>query len=405
VDDREILVSFSHADGTASVFHDQDGAWLAGVAEGGSRLEGYRPAVEGLARDRTVQGGLLPPGAVAAEVIDETGARHRAAAENGAWVIVLDQAMMMDPSPVHYIDARGETVAPPLPAEWPRTPVPDAEEPCPVCGAVAWDQVRALDESRGMQTRDAVMIEPPRSAIGTAPPVEPEPEAWEPTPFLVCRVCGHEESGDVWYGPRVEAEEKADPEELARSTREARAELRRGQREALERVEFPIYAIEGWPTRLLGWGGNPRLTVQSVVVDQGTPYGQPGPRLWVRTEAKDEDWRARSDRELLYEALEELLGAEDGAWPQRSDAAMTLWSRGRERERRQRVARADIVPRHLSIDDKPEKVLVAETQGKWAAIWRGAGLLVVVAADGVGLEAVALKALSDPYESLVDPAD
>ena len=51
----------------------------------------YRPALVPAGQRSCVVGGLLPPGAVAAEVIDDRGTRVPAAVANGAYIVVLDQ--------------------------------------------------------------------------------------------------------------------------------------------------------------------------------------------------------------------------------------------------------------------------------------------------------------------------
>jgi len=142
----EVLVSVPTGDGTAGVLRDELGAvWLSWRVDGlgGPRLDDYRPGHLGLDGDRTVIGGRLPPRAVGAEVVDDTGRRVTAAVGNGAWLAVLDQPILGPIAPAWCWDADGAAVATPLPADWPRTRVSDAEEPCPACGGTVWDQVTA----------------------------------------------------------------------------------------------------------------------------------------------------------------------------------------------------------------------------------------------------------------------
>src|SRR5205823_1042714 len=114
-------------------------------------------------RDRTAEGGVLPAGATGAEVLDRAGGRRNAVVGGGAWVIVLDESATGALHPVRFFDRHGATVMRPLPAPWPRTPIDDVGEPCPACGATAWDEVRPQDDSYGA-----------RSVPGGD---------WEPTPF------------------------------------------------------------------------------------------------------------------------------------------------------------------------------------------------------------------------------
>jgi hypothetical protein len=113
-DDREVLVSVGHVDGTAAVVLEEGMAWLSGYLEegGATGLEDFGPAVAGLTAERTVEGGLLPPGAVSAEVVDRSGERRAAVVANGAWVIVLEEPVTGEVSPVRFADRDGRTGVP-----------------------------------------------------------------------------------------------------------------------------------------------------------------------------------------------------------------------------------------------------------------------------------------------------
>ncbi|MGH2989279.1 MAG: hypothetical protein ACRDMA_05335 [Solirubrobacterales bacterium] len=393
---HEILVSLAHADGTAGIGRDEDGwLWISGYLEdgGGTGVDDYQPSVEGLAGDRTVQGGLLPPAAVAAEVVDDAGKRQRVAADNGAWVVVLDQPTEGSPNPVLFTDARGGTVAPPLPDDWPRSPVEDAAEPCPACGNCEWDEVRPLDESRGMRGADPA--DPTAGPVGAGGP--PPSVEWEPTPVVVCRGCGHEESVGAWI--RAEASEDEDPEEVARRVREYEEEHRRKERDVLARVDFPIYAVEGRPARLLGWDGGMAGVVNSVLLGHGASWAEPGPMVSVETEF-DED-AFESERTLARRALAGLLHEDDEEWPERSEAGLTIWLRTRDRDHRRLLAHATLATRDLFIDGEPRGFELAEIEGSWAAARRGGALGIVVAARGLPPDAVRLEQVGDPAGTLL----
>lgn len=171
----QVLVSVEHADGEAAIVRDRRGLWLAGYAEQPSILIGDdRPRSEGLHGDRTAQGGRLPPGATGAEVVDDAGARHAAAAANGAWVVVVDQGVA--DNPVRYLDAAGATVCAPAPPGS-RTPVPDAPEPCPACDATGWDHI-VPDDFGGTE--------------------RPGDGPCRPSALVVCRTCGHCETAGAF---------------------------------------------------------------------------------------------------------------------------------------------------------------------------------------------------------------
>ena len=101
-------------------------------------VDGYSSAVEGLTGERSAEGGLLPHGAVGAEVVDRADRRHRAT-----------------------------TVRRPRPDGWAREPGLDYRERCPACGNLAWERIRAPDGPAGMRwagDRDPQTLTPARLA-------------------------------------------------------------------------------------------------------------------------------------------------------------------------------------------------------------------------------------------------
>ena len=142
------LVTLSHAGGVAAVGRDRRGrAWL-GDPQPGTLLEGFRPAVQGLAGEVTLAGGILPPGAVSAVVLDRVGRPHGATCANGAWLAVLLDPVRGEEPLVRFLDPAGELVAVPLPAGVRLERVSDATEACPVCGASEWGRVVAAPRGR-----------------------------------------------------------------------------------------------------------------------------------------------------------------------------------------------------------------------------------------------------------------
>gem|GEM_PF-5781619 len=244
---REDLVTVEHPDGIAAVVRDGREVWLTDALSGGggTRLDDHRPVVVGLAGDRTLQGGLLPAGAAAAQVVDDAGVRRLAAASNGAWAIVLDQPCEGRVSPVCYRDADGVTVAPP-PATWARAPVLDADEPCPACGATGWDEACAGAGSRGLIGR-----------------------RMRPAPLVVCRACGHEHSVGVRYAATATADEPT-AEAAAGMVHDAETRLLREARIALRDVEFAVYAARGRDGRIGGACSRATWLVPSVRSETST---------------------------------------------------------------------------------------------------------------------------------------
>jgi hypothetical protein len=328
-------------------------------------------------------------------------------------VIVLDQPTTGSTNPVRFTDSRGQTVAPPLPDDWPRSPVEDAEEPCPACGACAWEQVHPLDGSRGMSGGGGGFLEEPLSIFGGPPP----PVDLQPTPFVVCRICGHEESNGgfvVMAVAPVAAVEDEHPEELARRVREqeeaarsARKYMeahRRQMREALSQLDFPIYAAEGEPARLLGSGSSSGSGVSSVIVGQEASNAESGPMVRVETASRGE-W-PENETALARRALEHLLAGEAGAWPHRSEAGMAIWLHTRERECRRRVALATVGERQFLVEGRPEQFAFSTVTDRWAAVRCTERILITITASGVTPDSVTLRQIRDParelFESSVD---
>jgi len=193
--DGRVLLSVEHDDGVAGIVRHGELACLSGyLGEGETVLDGYWSSMEGLTRERSAEGGLLPPGAVGAEVVDRSGRRHRAVCATGAWMIVLDEPTIGDMRPVRFLDAEGNIVRRPAPDGWAHEPGPDHHEPCPACGNRTWERMRAPDGSAGM--RWAGEDDPPDEPPETVPEVGGD---WEATPWLRCTTCGYAETEGVVF--------------------------------------------------------------------------------------------------------------------------------------------------------------------------------------------------------------
>jgi hypothetical protein len=191
--DDEVLVSVEHEDGVAAVVRSGEWVCLSGyLGHAKTVLDGYESSMEGLTGERSAEGGLLPPGAVGAEVVDRAGRRHRPTCAAGAWVLVLDEPTIGDVRPVRFLDAEGNTVRRPAPDGWAREPAPDSHAPCPACGNRVWERIRALDGSSGM--RWAGDHDPPDEPPESVPEVGGN---WEPAPLLRCTTCGYAEGEPI----------------------------------------------------------------------------------------------------------------------------------------------------------------------------------------------------------------
>ena len=297
---------------------------------------------------------------------------------------MLEQPIRGPVPAVRCRDAQGRPVAPALSASWARAAVTDTDERCPACGSVCWDEVRPDDESRGSRgTSDG----------GT-----------EPTPIVVCRACGHEESiGSVI---RFESREDEDPAEVAKRIRAWEASHRAEQLELLRRVEFPIYAATGWPARLTGHGGStaglcgPLTRVENVTVSHGAARRDEVPELEIET-AIAESGRHQSESTLAREALQRrLFDSYDDSRP-RSDAAFVLGLRGREREPRKLAALAEVSERLIGIDGTPQPFRYVEAGGRWAAVRRTNALTITITGHAVDVDQLKLAPVGDPPRDLI----
>ncbi|WP_205695839.1 hypothetical protein [Conexibacter sp. SYSU D00693] len=113
--DVEVLVAVAHglAGHVAAVVRDPEGGVLltSSSSHGAGALldDDHDLALEGY-DDHVVVGGLLPDGAVAADVDDEAGAVHAAACDRGAWVCVLPASRRVRPPRVVFRDPSGAVV-------------------------------------------------------------------------------------------------------------------------------------------------------------------------------------------------------------------------------------------------------------------------------------------------------
>ncbi len=386
MDVREVLVSVECDDGRGGVVRGDDGqVWLSRSVDrvGGPRVDSYRPAHLGLRGDRTLLGGLLAPGAVSAEAVDDRGYRVQAAVGYGAWAVVLEQPRHGPVAAVCLRDARGRPVAPALPASWTRAPVTDTDEPCPACGAVAWDEVLPSDGSRGGR-------------------LMPDGET-EPTPVVVCRTCGHEE--EIGSVIRFERPEDEDPAEVAERMRAWEASHRAEQLELLAMVSFPIYAAAGWPARLTGHGGStagldgPLTRVERVTVSHGSFGPDTAPELQIETAIVER--RHPSEASLAREALQcWLYDSFDASLPQ-CDAAFVLRMRGRERERRKLAANAEVTERLIEVDGTRQPFRFVASTGRWAAVRRTDTLTITVTGHAADPDKLTLMAVADPPGELL----
>ncbi|MHB8694306.1 MAG: hypothetical protein ACYDHH_23955 [Solirubrobacteraceae bacterium] len=378
-----------HDDGEVLVVHDvHDVRDARGQRLGG---RGNRPVKDWLDEDRSLVGGLLPPGAVSVEVIDDMGTRIPAAVGGGAYVAILGQPNDGHEPVVCCRDAAGAPIRRPLPADYPSAPVRDAEEACPACGAVDFDECVPTESWRGGQAGPAgTMI---------------------PNPIVVCRVCGHEEREGSFYA-LVSSDDTEDE-----ATREARIAHARAHSHAqqwyshtltLRAVTFPIYAAERWPAVIGGSASHgdelTTITISHYDTPDADPNGGDRPRLEITTSNDHSDLRdqLRAARSSLNSWLHN-----DGShsrWPEVSRAALSLWLAARDREVRAKVVDATQSEQLITIDGTPEPFLTLSTPaGRWVAIRGHAGLTITIAAHDLDPTTIELEPIPDPAARLLGP--
>jgi hypothetical protein len=298
-------------------------------------------------------GGLRPRGASRAVVEGE-----RAVADNGAWIAILDSIDVHGEVAARYEAGDGAIVRPALPARWAREPVPDADEPCPACGALTWERVTPTDKSRGYS----------RSSGGRM----------LPSAVIVCTRCGHEVPGGTWHGagaPRA-------PWRLLRGVR-YRFALRWMRPPAIDALDFPVYALAGGDAEPAGHSWD-RKGVHSMTMRND--------RVAITTEA---------GREALVEAGEEsartlmsvIHNAEPMGWGSGSNAARALRIQAQRRAVAARVSRAEPFIAELPVDGAPVRFAGLRDQAGWAAVGDTAQVRIVIAARGIEPGAVALRKL------------
>lgn len=352
----------------------------------------YQPLRLGLGGDRMLFGGLLPPGAVSVEAVEATGVRRAAAVAGGAYAVIFEDGEHGDPA-LGYRDAEGEFVHRPMPGDYAHEPITDAAEPCPVCGEVEYEQYFVTEEwraGRGMKGTDS----------------------FEPSPLIVCRVCGHQEHiGGIM---RLRPSENADEDEATRLARMARVRAERAVQRwhadtmTLTGVTFPIYAAEGWPAWINGSGSHgddlTQLTIaHAETLPDSTPVARPP--IEVTTSI---DPHHPGERSVAREAFAHRITADADAGAELaddlSDAAVTLWFRA---SRRRRVAGSHAAPvdeTEITIDGAGEPfVRVGDVTDLWVAVRRHHDVTITIAARGIDPASLVIEPIADPCARLLGP--
>ena len=350
----------------------------------------YQPIRIGLSDERMLFGGLLPPGAVSVEAVEATGVRKAAAVGGGTYAVIFEDGEHSEPS-LGYRDEAGAFVHRPMPAAYPHQPVTDAEEPCPVCGAVEYEEYFPTEDWRGGG-----------GVKGT--------DTFVPSPLIVCRVCGHQEqAGGIM---RIGQPDNDNEDEATRDARMARIRAEQAvqrwyaNKMTLMGVTFPIYAAEGWPARINGQGSHgDDLTHLVIAHAERLPDSMfvQRPRIEVTTSI---DPYERGELAVARAALASGIEADANRRPTDglSDAALTLWFRA---ARRQRVAgshQAPVSETEITIDGAREPFLTVGTpNAHWVAVRRHHDVTITIAAREIDPASLIIEPIADPAARLLGP--
>jgi hypothetical protein len=350
----------------------------------------YQPIRIGLSDDRMLFGGLLPPGAVSVEAVEATGVRKAAAVGGGTYAVIFEDGEHDEPA-LGYRDGAGAFVHRPMPAEYPHHPVTDAEEPCPVCGAVQYEEYFPTEQWRAGGGTKGI-------------------DTFVPSPLVVCRVCGHQEQAGGIF--RMGQTDDADEDEVARAARlagiraEQTAQRWYSNKITLMAVTFPIYTAEGWPARINGSGSHGDDLTHLVIAHADTlPDSMfvQRPRIEITTSI---DPYPPGELAAARDAFASGIEADANQQPTDglSDAALTLWFRAGRRRRVAGSHEAPVSETEIAIDGVREPFLTVGTpNAHWVAVRRHHDVTITIAAREVDPASLVIEPIADPNARLLGP--
>jgi hypothetical protein len=324
--------------------------------------------------------------------VDDRGERVAAGVGGGAYAAVLDQPNDGHAPVVCCRDVTGSPVRRPLPADYPSTPVDDADVPCPACEAIDYEERVPTEDWRGGRSGpDGTVI---------------------PNPIVVCQQCGHEEPEGSFFAAGAACDD--DEDEPAREARVARerehARVGRWLSNAmtLRALTFPVHAAEGWPA-VIGGSGSNGDTLTSITVDhyetpEADPYAGDRPRFEITTSREDPPAgdELTHARWTLHGWLQSSDDEGRSSWRDASHAAVTLWLAARDRTVRGKVLAAVRSEQLISIDGTPAPFLtLTAASSAWVAVRHHNDLVITLAAGDLDPAAITIEPTSDPAARLL----
>jgi hypothetical protein len=394
---REVLVA---APSRGGVVRLEDGSALVvadvTASDGWPLRHGdrYRPALVPTGPRSCVVGGLLPPGAVAAEVIDDRGARVPAVVANGAYIVVLDQC---DEGAEPIVCCRASDGAPvsrpPAPGHL-GAPVEDADIACPACGAIDFEEYLPFE-------------------AGSSGPVDSEGKIVSQA-VVRCRVCGHEEQEPIVVRapdpPDGPAPTLTRDQLMAKADAMRREFMWRSIENGVRTQGFPIYVAAGWPARVTQSGSEDDGRLTSVTVahfrSRDAKNSRPGnqPELTVTTERDDPRATGLLDRAQL--AVRRWARRDDSSRLRLdiSNAASALRHQARSRHDHAAALNAVQSERTIKIGGQPVSALMLTTAtGGWAVAASHNDLAITVTGHGLDPTSLSLDLATDPVMTFGPP--
>lgn len=391
---RDVLVSLANGAGVVRAEH---GLLVTDnvVDGGGSYLreaDRYHPVKSGVDQGCSVVGGLLPPGAVSAEAVDDRGIRVEAEVGAGAYAALIEQPIDGYEPIVCCRDAAGRPVQRPRAADYPSERVSDTREPCPACRESDWDEYQPFEDWRGGGSSNG--------------------GPYSKSPIVACRACGHEQPEGTFMSTRTEPAASESKEQRAARVARIRAELRKqhwlNDRLILRAADFPIYQADGWSVKLGGSGSHSDILTEITVhhYERADAHPLDGDKPVITVVTRHEPELRFSETRVARQALENFVRrtAHYEDWPEGSHAAITLFLEARRRATAGLILAAEHSEQTMVIEGADaETSRLTVPGGPWTVAFRHADLTIAVSGRDVDPVDLRLDPIADPAATLLGP--